>query len=120
MTNSAFRAVPSKLSTTRRSLSQDSVLRAAQTVEKAKATKRTIPTKKGSSHADVIDRMDFSGVGPSTSQVALRGVHMLTMLLCRYYSSVPSRRSLRCLRAIPQQAPDQSAHACMDERDRRR
>lgn len=49
---------------TRRSLSQDSVLRAAQTVEKAKAVKRTIPTKKGSSHADVIDRLDFSGVGP--------------------------------------------------------
>ncbi|GJE87653.1 hypothetical protein PsYK624_037360 [Phanerochaete sordida] len=49
--------------TTRRSLSQDSVLRAAQTVEKAKV-KRTIPTKKGSSHADVIDRLDFSGVGP--------------------------------------------------------
>ncbi|KAJ3525840.1 hypothetical protein NM688_g8342 [Phlebia brevispora] len=48
-----------------RSMSQDTVLRAANTVEKAKATsRRAIPTKKGSSHADVIDRLDFSGVGP--------------------------------------------------------
>ena len=52
--------------TPRRSLSQDSVLRAANNVEKGKTTTRRPPTKKGSSHADVIDRLDFSGVGPST------------------------------------------------------
>ena len=53
----------------RRSLSQDSVARQAATVEKAKSSsRRNNPQKKGSSHADVIDRLDFSGVGgPSTS-----------------------------------------------------
>ncbi|KAF7797752.1 hypothetical protein EIP86_008952 [Pleurotus ostreatoroseus] len=64
---SATRTSPSRpvQPTSHRSLSQDSVLRAANTVEKAKATsRRAIPTKKGSSHADVIDRLDFSGVGP--------------------------------------------------------
>ncbi|THH00954.1 hypothetical protein EW026_g1662 [Hermanssonia centrifuga] len=56
-------AAPTRpIQTTRRSLSQDSV-RANTTVEKAKATTRK-PAKKGSSHADVIDRLDFSGVGP--------------------------------------------------------
>ncbi|KAG6381119.1 hypothetical protein JVT61DRAFT_5517 [Boletus reticuloceps] len=45
----------------RRSMSQDSVLRAANALEKAKAKPRG---KKGSVHADVIDRLDFSGVGP--------------------------------------------------------
>ncbi|KAL6309891.1 hypothetical protein BKA93DRAFT_720624, partial [Sparassis latifolia] len=48
----------------RRSLSQDSVLRAANTVEKSKTNTRARAGKKGSSHADVIDRLDFSGVGP--------------------------------------------------------
>lgn len=48
----------------RRSMSQDSVLHAANALEKAKAKPRG---KKGSVHADVIDRLDFSGVGPSTS-----------------------------------------------------
>lgn len=48
----------------RRSLSQDSVARQAATVEKAKSSsRRNNPQKKGSSHADVIDRLDFSGVG---------------------------------------------------------
>ena len=47
------------------------MLRAANTVEKAKAGKR-VPTKKGSSHADVIDRMDFSGVGPSASLLTIQ------------------------------------------------
>jgi hypothetical protein len=42
-----------------RSLSQDS----AGLADKAKASK-TRP-KKGSQHADVIDRLDFTGVGPS-------------------------------------------------------
>ncbi|KAI0695148.1 Pal1 cell morphology protein-domain-containing protein, partial [Cytidiella melzeri] len=32
-------------------------------VEKAKATSRRNPQKKGSAHADVIDRLDYSGVG---------------------------------------------------------
>ncbi|KAI0375097.1 hypothetical protein BV20DRAFT_934049 [Pilatotrama ljubarskyi] len=47
----------------RRSHSQDSVVRAANAMDKAKASGRPRP-KKGSSHADVIDRLDFSGVGP--------------------------------------------------------
>ncbi|EIW64570.1 uncharacterized protein TRAVEDRAFT_106684, partial [Trametes versicolor FP-101664 SS1] len=47
----------------RRSQSQDSVARAANAMEKNKASGRPRP-KKGSSHADVIDRLDFSGVGP--------------------------------------------------------
>ncbi|KIJ68517.1 hypothetical protein HYDPIDRAFT_106715 [Hydnomerulius pinastri MD-312] len=45
----------------RRSLSQDSVLHAANALEKAKGKPRG---KKGSQHADVIDRLDFTGVGP--------------------------------------------------------
>ena len=48
----------------RRSMSQDSVLHAANALEKAKTKPRG---KKGSVHADVIDRLDFSGVGPSMS-----------------------------------------------------
>ncbi|KAI0778281.1 hypothetical protein BD413DRAFT_465919 [Trametes elegans] len=46
----------------RRSQSQDSVARAGN-MEKSKSSGRPRP-KKGSSHADVIDRLDFSGVGP--------------------------------------------------------
>ncbi|KAF9229219.1 hypothetical protein BS17DRAFT_771193 [Gyrodon lividus] len=45
----------------RRSMSQDSVLHAANALDKAKSKPRG---KKGSVHADVIDRLDFSGVGP--------------------------------------------------------
>ncbi|KAL1748463.1 Pal1 cell morphology protein-domain-containing protein [Schizophyllum fasciatum] len=45
-----------------RSQSQDSVLRTANAMEKTK-TSRHRP-KKGSQHADVIDRLDFTGVGP--------------------------------------------------------
>ncbi|KAG9314311.1 hypothetical protein JVU11DRAFT_5100 [Chiua virens] len=45
----------------RRSMSQDSVLHAANALEKAKTKPRG---KKGSAHADIIDRLDFSGVGP--------------------------------------------------------
>ncbi|KAI0669800.1 hypothetical protein C8Q78DRAFT_146059 [Trametes maxima] len=45
----------------RRSQSQDSVARAATAMEKKSGRPRP---KKGSSHADVIDRLDFSGVGP--------------------------------------------------------
>ncbi|TDL28621.1 hypothetical protein BD410DRAFT_234577 [Rickenella mellea] len=47
-------------SPSRRSYSQDSVTQAARLVEKA----RTKTPKKGSTHADVIDRLDFTGVGP--------------------------------------------------------
>lgn len=47
--------------TSRRSHSQDSGM---QTPDKNKSTGRARPGKKGSSHADVIDRLDFSGVGP--------------------------------------------------------
>ena len=49
----------------KRSVSQDSVTQAAAAVERAK-TKNGRP-KKGSQHADVIDRLDFTGVGPSKS-----------------------------------------------------
>jgi hypothetical protein len=49
----------------KRSISQDSVIRAATSLEKNKSQSRR-PGKKGSTHADVIDRLDFSGVGPST------------------------------------------------------
>ncbi|KAL4069666.1 hypothetical protein V8B97DRAFT_606066 [Scleroderma yunnanense] len=45
----------------RRSQSQDSVLHAANALEKAKGKPHG---KKGSIHADVIDRLDFTGVGP--------------------------------------------------------
>ncbi|KAH7929317.1 hypothetical protein BV22DRAFT_1125769 [Leucogyrophana mollusca] len=47
--------------TGRRSHSQDSVLQAANALEKSKPKSRG---KKGSMHADVIDRLDFTGVGP--------------------------------------------------------
>ncbi|EIW86783.1 hypothetical protein CONPUDRAFT_79017 [Coniophora puteana RWD-64-598 SS2] len=45
----------------RRSQSQDSVLQAANAIEKSKPKQRG---KKPSVHADVIDRLDFTGVGP--------------------------------------------------------
>ncbi|KAI5121273.1 hypothetical protein M0805_002318 [Coniferiporia weirii] len=50
--------------TARRSYSQDSanVTQTATAVEKARKAGK--PTKKGSSHADVIDRLDFTGNGP--------------------------------------------------------
>lgn len=66
----------------RRSHSQDSVLRAANTVEKAKASGRPRGTKKGSTHADVIDRLDFSGVGPSMSLSLLLLLQPLPRLTC--------------------------------------
>jgi hypothetical protein len=47
-----------------RSHSEDSVTHAAHAVERAK-TKSGRP-KKASQHSDVIDRLDFTGVGPST------------------------------------------------------
>ncbi|KAI0082282.1 hypothetical protein K474DRAFT_1586070 [Panus rudis PR-1116 ss-1] len=48
----------------RRSLSQDSAARVTHGADKAKSPARRPTPKKGSSHADVIDRLDFSGVGP--------------------------------------------------------
>ncbi|KZT30663.1 hypothetical protein NEOLEDRAFT_1174054 [Neolentinus lepideus HHB14362 ss-1] len=49
----------------RRSHSQDSAVRAAAAVDKSKPSGgRNRTGKKGSTHADVIDRLDFSGVGP--------------------------------------------------------
>lgn len=55
-------AAPSRPTYTgRRSLSQDSVLHTANALDKAKGKARG---KKGSVHADVIDRLDFTGVGP--------------------------------------------------------
>lgn len=51
--------------------------------------------KKGSSHADVIDRLDFSGVGPSTSPPHRSIGQMLTQV-----GSVPPRRALRRVRAF--------------------
>lgn len=51
-------------SSRQRSHSQDSVTQAAAAVERAK--NKTGRPKKGSQHADVIDRLDFTGVGPST------------------------------------------------------
>ncbi|EJD04085.1 uncharacterized protein FOMMEDRAFT_155219 [Fomitiporia mediterranea MF3/22] len=47
---------------TRRSYSQDSATRAAAAMEKSR--KAGAKNKKGSTHADVIDRLDFTGVGP--------------------------------------------------------
>jgi len=50
----------------RRSLSQDSApVPPVPEKEKTKSSKRS--GKKNSTHADVIDRLDFSGVGPSAS-----------------------------------------------------
>lgn len=51
----------------RRSHSDESVPPAAS-ADKSKANARTRTAKKPSVHADVIDRLDFSGVGPSTSR----------------------------------------------------
>ena len=60
---SASSSKPSPVAS-RRSYSQDSVTQTANVVEKTRRTGKSGP-KKGSSHADVIDRMDFTGVGPS-------------------------------------------------------
>ncbi|PVF99909.1 hypothetical protein CPB86DRAFT_267328 [Serendipita vermifera] len=50
----------------RRSASQDEVLKAAAAAEKARAAKASKGNKKGGTHVDVIDRLDYSGVGPAT------------------------------------------------------
>ncbi|CCM00355.1 uncharacterized protein FIBRA_02385 [Fibroporia radiculosa] len=48
----------------RRSHSQDSGINTTNAMDKNKSSGRPRMGKKGSSHADVIDRLDFSGVGP--------------------------------------------------------
>jgi len=50
----------------KRSTSQDNVLQAAAAAEKARAAKGGKSSKKGGLHVDVIDRLDYSGVGPAT------------------------------------------------------
>lgn len=50
----------------KRSQSQDNVLQAAAAAEKARAAKQGKANKKGGLHVDVIDRLDWSGVGPAT------------------------------------------------------
>jgi hypothetical protein len=100
--------------TSRRSLSQDSVVRQAAAMEKAKATNKSRPGKKGSVHADVIDRMDFSGVGA--------GLYMLiparfpSLLMSRSPRSLPPRLALRCLRPLAQPASHQGPDARLDGR----
>jgi len=53
----------------RRSLSQDSA--PVPPVPEKEKSKSKRSGKKTSNHADVIDRLDFSGVGPSTSPFLL-------------------------------------------------
>jgi hypothetical protein len=68
-------------------------------------------TKKGSMHADVIDRLDFTGVGPSM----LFSVHSSTIPShSSRLRSVPSRWTIRCLRSISQQASHQGPYVCLD------
>lgn len=98
----------------RRSMSQDSVLHAANALEKAKAKPRG---KKGSAHADVIDRLDFSGVGPSMSFFKS---HPLFFPSSSFTTSVSPRWSLRCLCAISQPSSHQSTHARLEQSSRRR
>jgi hypothetical protein len=50
----------------KRSQSQDNVLQAAAAAEKARAAKSGKASKKGGLHVDVIDRLDYSGVGPAS------------------------------------------------------
>jgi hypothetical protein len=61
----------------KRSHSQDNVLQAAAAAEKARAAKGGKSSKKGGLHVDVIDRLDYSGVGPasesSSSALAVSG-----------------------------------------------
>ncbi|KAJ3488043.1 hypothetical protein NLJ89_g11655 [Agrocybe chaxingu] len=71
----------------RKSQSDDS----ANIVEKPRSNGKSRP-KKGSQHADVIDRLDFTGVGPTDT----------------FNLSVPSRWSVRRMRSLPQQASQQS------------
>jgi hypothetical protein len=68
-------------------------------------------TKKGSMHADVIDRLDFTGVGPSM----LFSVHSSTIPShSSHLHSVPPRWTIRCLRSISQQASHQGPHVRLD------
>lgn len=53
----------------KRSASQDNVTQAAAVVEKARAVKSGKASKKGGLHVDVIDRLDYSGVGPASKSL---------------------------------------------------
>jgi hypothetical protein len=55
----------------KRSHSQDNVLQAAAAAEKARAAKGGKSSKKGGLHVDVIDRLDYSGVGPASELSSL-------------------------------------------------
>jgi hypothetical protein len=63
------RQIPQPIS--RRSQSEDSVLQAAAALDRAKTNGKSKTSKKGSRHADVIDRLDFTGVGPSALFLSL-------------------------------------------------
>lgn len=79
----------------RRSYSQDSVTQAANNTDRSRKTGKT-GTKKGSSHADVIDRMDFTGVGPSAYSFLI-SQYVLHLLMCgciAIVGSVPPRWSV--------------------------
>lgn len=72
--------------TGRRSYSQDSATPAAN----MKASSRTKSSKKGSTHADVIDRLDFTGVGPSASIMIFCSAFLCAFSLTKIIlSSVP-------------------------------
>jgi hypothetical protein len=65
----------------RRSYSQDSVTQAANAVEKSR---RGGKSKKGSSHADVIDRLDYTSVGPSELPLRTTPLHFVPYMLCNF------------------------------------
>lgn len=74
----------------RRSYSQDSVTQNANVVEKSR---RAGKGKKGSTHADVIDRLDFTGVGQSELGLSLPLLFPMK-LTNGLIDSVPSRRAV--------------------------
>lgn len=68
-------------------------------------------------HADVIDRLDFTGVGPSM----LFSVHSSTIPShSSHLHSVPPRWTIRCLRSISQQASHQGPYVRLDLHQPRR
>jgi hypothetical protein len=91
-----------KSTTPRRSQSQDST---NNIVEKSRSGAKATRPKKGSKHADVIDRLDFTGVGPSTSPSLNLAISPLFL-----WHSVPSRWPLRCLCPLSQQVHHQGTH----------
>ena len=63
--------------TGRRSYSQDSATPPAG----MKSSSRTKSGKKGSTHADIIDRMDFTGVGTSASIISFSVMSLINIVL---------------------------------------